>query len=719
MKNPARLRNLMLIVVKNQPTMAENAIHYRACNLCEAICGLVLEVRDGTIVSVKGDPEDPFSKGHICPKAVALKDVYEDPDRLRKPVRRTAKGWEEMEWEEAFDAVVGGLKRVQDQHGKDAVGVYLGNPTVHNWGSMLLGPDFYRTLQTKNRFSATSADQLPHHLAALLMYGHYLAIPVPDVDHTDFMLILGANPLVSNGSLMTAPGIGRRLKAIRERGGKVVVVDPRLTETAKAADVHWFIQPGQDAFLLLALINTLLDEGLVRLRHLEPLVKNLEELQRAVQPYSPEKVGDLLGRPAEDIRQLARDFAQAERAVCYGRMGLSTQAFGGLCQWLIQVLNILTGNLDRRGGSMFALPAFDLVGQQAARGKFGSFGRWKSRVRQLPEFGGELPVAALAEEILTPGEGRIRALVTAAGNPVRSIPNGALLDKGLEQLDFMVAIDIYINETTRHADIILPPTTGLETDHYDMIFHVFGVRNTARYSPVLFERQPDQRHDWEIFRELSARMGKKSDPLLSPEQILSYALAFGPYADQGLTLEKLQSNPHGWDLGPLQPCLPDRLFTADKQIDLIPAIFAGDLARLDAFAQQPSPEFVLIGRRQLRSNNSWMHNSYRLVKGKERCTLLIHPDDATRLQIADGQQVRVESPAGSITVPAALTPEMMPGVVSIPHGWGHQVEGIRLSVAEQFPGASANDLTDHRAVDELSGNAVFSGVPVALTALTP
>ena len=368
---------------------------------------------------------------------------------------------------------------------------------------------------------------------------------------------------------------------------------------------------------------------------------------------------------------------------------------------------------------MFALPAFDLVGQQAARGKYGSFGRWKSRVRQLPEFGGELPVAALAEEILTPGEGQIRALVTAAGNPVRSIPNGALLDKGLEQLDFMVAIDIYINETTRHADIILPPTTGLETDHYDMIFHVFGVRNTARYSPVLFERQPDQRHDWEIFRELSARMGKKSEPVLSPEQILSYALAFGPYADQGLTLEKLQSNPHGWDLGPLQPCLPDRLFTADKQIDLIPAIFAGDLARLDAFAQQPSPEFVLIGRRQLRSNNSWMHNSYRLVKGKERCTLLIHPDDATRLQIADGQQVRVESPAGSITVPAALTPEMMPGVVSIPHGWGHQVEGIRLPVAEQFPGASANDLTDHRAVDELSGNAVFSGVPVALTALTP
>ena len=697
--------------------MTDN-LHYRACNLCEAICGLVITVQDGEVLSVKGDPDDPLSKGHICPKAVALKDVYADPDRLRTPVRRTANGWEAISWEEAFETVATGLQRVQETHGKDAVGVYLGNPTVHNWGSMLFGPEFFRLLQTKNRFSATSADQLPHHLAALLMYGHYLAIPVPDVDHTDFMLILGANPLVSNGSLMTAPGMDRRLKAIRQRGGKVVVVDPRYTETAKAADVHWYIKPGEDAFLLLAMVHTLFDEDLLNLSALEPLVKNITLLQSTVQGYAPETVAARLGIPAGDIRQLTRDFAAAPSAVCYGRMGLSTQAFGGLCQWLIQVLNILTGNLDRRGGSMFALPAFDLVGQQIAKGKHGSFGRWHSRVQQLPEFGGELPVAALATEILTPGEGQIRALVTAAGNPVLSIPNGQLLDEGLQQLDFMVSIDIYINETTRHANIILPPTTGLETDHYDMIFHVFGVRNTARYSPALFDRQPEQRHDWEIFLELANRMGRTPGPAMRPEQLLAYALPFGPYAKDGLTLDVLKSHPHGIDLGPLQPCLPDRLFTADKKIDLIPIPFAEDLQRLDDLFTQPDPGMLLIGRRQLRSNNSWMHNSYRLVKGRERCTLMIHPEDAVRLHIAEGQQVEVESAAGSVSLPAELTTGIMPGVVSIPHGWGHQHAGIRLSVAEKHAGVSANDLTDYRQVDKLSGNAVFSGVPVSLRPLS-
>jgi anaerobic selenocysteine-containing dehydrogenase len=697
--------------------MTDN-LHYRACNLCEAICGLVITVQDGEVLSVKGDPDDPLSKGHICPKAVALKDVYADPDRLRTPVRRTANGWEAISWEEAFEAVATGLQRVQETHGKDAVGVYLGNPTVHNWGSMLLGPEFFRLLQTKNRFSATSADQLPHHLAALLMYGHYLSIPVPDVDHTDFMLILGANPLVSNGSLMTAPGMDRRLKAIRQRGGKVVVIDPRYTETAKAADVHWYIKPGEDAFLLLAMVHTLFDEDLLNLSALEPLVKNITVLQTAVQGYAPETVAARLGISAGDIRQLTRDFAEAPSAVCYGRMGLSTQAFGGLCQWLIQVLNILTGNLDRRGGSMFALPAFDLVGQQIAKGKHGSFGRWHSRVQQLPEFGGELPVAALATEILTPGKGQIRALVTAAGNPVLSIPNGQLLDEGLQQLDFMVSIDIYINETTRHADIILPPTTGLETDHYDMIFHVFGVRNTARYSPALFDRQPEQRHDWEIFLELANRMGRTPGLAMRPDQLLAYALPLGPYAKDGLTLEVLKSHPHGIDLGPLQPCLPDRLFTADKKIDLIPTPFAADLSRLNDLLQQPDPGMLLIGRRQLRSNNSWMHNSYRLVKGRARCTLMIHPEDAARLHIAEGQEVQVESAAGSVALPAELTTGIMPGVVSIPHGWGHRSTGMRLSVAEKHPGVSANDLTDYRQVDKLSGNAVFSGVPVSLRPLS-
>jgi anaerobic selenocysteine-containing dehydrogenase len=694
--------------------MSDIVTHYRACNLCEAICGLKIEIQGKEIVSIKGDPDDPLSRGHICPKAVALKDIYEDPDRLRKPVKRTPEGWVEIEWEEAYDAVAAGLKQVQEKHGKDAVGVYLGNPTVHNWGSMLCGPDFLRTLQTRNRFSATSADQLPHHLAAYYMYGHYLSIPVPDVDRTDYMLILGANPLVSNGSLMTAPGMHRRLKAIRARGGKVVVVDPRFTETAAAADQHVFVRPGQDAFFLLALIHTFFDEKLTVLRHLEPLIKGLEDVAMLAKKYAPEIIAGKVGIAAGTIRAIARDFAKAPSAVCYGRMGLSTQEYGGLCQWLIQVINILTGNLDRPGGSMFALPAFDLIAQQVARNKRGSFGRWKSRVGGLPEFGGELPVAVMASEILTPGEGQVRALVTSAGNPVLSVPNGGQMDEALAGLEFMVSIDIYINETTRHADIILPPATGLETDHYDMIFHFFAVRNTARYSPVLFEKTTEQRYDWEIFRELASRMGSTDKNKLSPKQMLAYALPFGPYATQGLTLESLLENPQGVDLGPLQACLPERLFTSDKKIDLVPDIFVADLVRLDAQQAADPESFLLIGRRQLRSNNSWMHNSYRLVKGNERCTLLIHPEDARGRNIKNGQAVRVQSAVGEVTLPAEITEEMMPGVVSIPHGWGHKREGIRLSVAEKHAGVSINDLTDESQIDRLSGNAVFSGIPVSL-----
>lgn len=695
--------------------MADTYTHYRACNLCEAICGLEAQVRGQEVISIKGDAGDPLSQGHICPKAVALKDIYEDPDRLKGPVKRTSDGWQAISWEQAYEEVVDGLKRVQAQHGNDAVGIFLGNPNVHNWGSILFGPDFIKSLKTKNRFSATSTDQLPHHLVALLMYGHYLSIPVPDVDRTHYMLILGANPLASNGSLMTAPGMDKRLRGVQARGGKVVVVDPRRTETALAADEHFFIRPGADALFLLAMVYTLFDENLVETGHLSGIVDGVEQLAGLVHPYSPERVGSILGIPGTELRRLTREFALAPSAVCYGRMGLSTQAFGSLCQWLVQLVNMLTGNLDREGGAMFTLPAFDLVGQQALTGKFGAFGRWKSRVRGLPEFGGELPVAALAEEILEVGEGQIKAMVTVAGNPVLSIPNGRLLDKALSKLDFMVAIDIYINETTRHAHIILPPTTGLETSHYDIIFHILAVRNTAKYSPPLFERSEGQRHDWEIYQELAAKMNAREYRPVPPEFVLEKALAMGPYREQGLDLAKLKANPQGVDLGPLRPCMPGRLLTSNKRIDLVPELFVRDLARLDGHftAQADSANtLVLIGRRQLRSNNSWMHNSHRLVKGRERCTLMIHTQDAGARNITNGSMVEVRSRTGAVSLRAEVTEAIMPGVVSIPHGWGHDREGVRLSVAAQVPGASINDLTDHLFIDDVSGNAAFSGVPV-------
>ncbi len=726
--------------------------HYRACNLCEAICGLEVAVQDGRIVSIRGDEDDPFSRGHICPKAVALQDIHGDPERLKRPLRRTRNDWEEIGWEEAFDLAAERLRRVQTQHGRDAVAIYLGNPTVHNYGSMFFGPRFGRVLKTRNKFSATSADQLPHHLASYLMFGHALLLPVPDLERTRHLLMLGANPVVSNGSMMTAPDVRHRLEEIRERGGRIVVVDPRRTRTARLADRHHFIRPGTDALLLMALLATVFEEGLESPGPLADSLDGLERLRSAAAGFLPERVASAVGIAAADIRAMAREFAGAESAVCYGRMGVSTQEYGALCQGLINALNLVTGNLDRPGGAMFTRPAVDLVG--ATRG--GTLGRWKSRVRGLPEFGGELPVATLAEEMETGGPGQIRALVTSAGNPVLSTPNGARLEAALDGLDFMLSIDFYLNETTRHADLILPPTSALEHDHYDLVFNLLAVRNTARYSPALFDPEPGTRHDWQIFAELERRLGRpgpraRLDRWLSrrlgPHGLLGVALRRGPYGSgflpgaKGLTLRRLKNAEHGIDLGPLASCLPGRLRTPDKRIDVFPELLAEDVSRLDRAADAGQGgeresgratdsgnggwgggrTLLLIGRRHVRSNNSWMHNFPRLMRGRDRCTLLMHPEDAERMGLATDPDARprvaVRSRSGRVEVPVQVTDSMMPGVVSLPHGWGHHRPGVRLGEASNKPGASLNDLTDEQRVDPVSGNAAFSGVPVEVEAL--
>ena len=712
--------------------------HYRTCNLCEAMCGIKIEYRGKEILSIKGDKDDPFSQGHICPKAVALQDIYHDPDRLRKPVKKVAAGWQEIGWDEAFELTVAGLKAAQMKYDRDAVGIYLGNPNVHNVGSMLYGSGFIRSLRTRNRFSATSVDQLPHHTAGLAMFGHQMMLPIPDIDRTSYMLILGANPVTSNGSIMTAGGAERRLKAIQARGGKIVVVDPRRSETARLADQHIFVRPGSDALLLLALNHVLFADGFADPGKLAGHIDGWADFADAVAPYTPERVAAACGVPAATIRHIAHDFATADKAVCYGRMGVSTQAYGGLCQWLINALNVVTGNCDVPGGAMFTLPAFDVVGITSMSGNRGRTGRWHSRVRNLPEFNGELPCATLAEEITTPGEGQIHALVTMAGNPVLSTPNGGQLDAALSQLDFMVAIDIYINETTRHANVILPPTTGLETGHFDLVFNVFAVRNTVKYSPPLFAPEADARHDWQILHELRARLeGWHGQPVkrdkrskfdftkrLEPEAIIDLALRFGPYGAHGanlrgtgLTMRRLQAHPHGLDLGPLQPVLPERLGTSEGKVNLAPKTFLADLPRLEKTLSANGASkwpLRLIGRRQLRSNNSWMHNSVRLVRGKDRCTVLIHPRDADQYDIVDGQTVAVSSRVGTVTLPAEISDEIMTGVVSIPHGWGHNKRGARLQVAAAYPGVSANDLTDDQFLDDLTGNAALSGVPVSI-----
>lgn len=697
-------------------------LHYRACHLCEAICGLAIETESDEggvprIRSIKGDPQDSFSRGHVCPKAVALQDIQDDPDRLRQPLRRVGSEWQPIGWDEAFALVASRLGEIRERHGNDAVAVYQGNPSVHNYGLMTHSNYFLGLLKTRNRFSATSVDQLPHHLVSQQMYGHGLLIPIPDIDHTDFMLVLGGNPLASNGSIMTVPDVEKRLKALKARGGRLVVVDPRRSETAAIADRHLFIRPGQDAALLLGILNTLFEENLGRPTPLP--VDGLERVREAVAAFDAESMSARCGVPAESIRQLARDFAAAERAVCYGRMGVSTQAFGTLCQWLVQLINLVTGNLDRVGGALCTSPALDLVASTSG----GHFGRWRSRVSGLPEYGGELPVAALAEEILGEGEGQVRALVTVAGNPVLSTPNGRRLEQALDGLEFMLSIDLYINETTRYADLILPPTAPLEHDHYDTTFNVFAVRNVTRFNEAVLPRPEGALHDWEIFvglaRAFAARNGLELKPTLEPQQMIDLGLRAGAYGDRSehrLSLATLREHPHGIDLGPLRPTLAPRLKTADQRIQAAPPLFVDDLQR---FAAQPLPasdQLLLIGRRHVRSNNSWMHNYHRLVKGKPRHQLLMHPRDLEGRGLVDGQRVRVRSRVGSVEVEVAASSEMMPGVVSLPHGWGRARPGVQLAIARAQAGVSANDLTDERHLDLLSGNAALNGLPVEVEA---
>ena len=697
-------------------------LHHRACHLCEAICGLTLETtqaEDGrlAITSIKGDPLDSFSRGHICPKAVALQDIQNDPDRLHQPMLRVGNEWQPISWEDAFALVAERLAGIQARHGQNAVAVYQGNPSVHNYGLMTHSNYFLGLLKTRNRFSATSVDQLPHHLTSHLMYGHGLLLPIPDIDHTDFMLILGGNPLASNGSIMTVPDVEKRLKAIQARGGKVVVVDPRRSETAAIADQHLFVRPGGDAALLFGVLNTLFAEGLTRASHLP--VEGLDDVRRAITNFSAEAMSRQCAVPAEQIRQLARDFAAADKAVCYGRMGVSTQAFGTLCHWLVQLINLVTGNLDRVGGALCTTPAVDLVASTGG----GHFNRWQSRVSGRPEYGGELPVSALAEEMLTEGEGQIRALVTVAGNPVLSTPNGRQLEQALDGLEFMVSVDLYINETTRYADLILPSTSALENDHYDTTFNMFAVRNVTRFNRAILPKPAGALHDWEIFvglaKAFAAQTGVSLKPTMPPAQMIDFGLRAGTYGDASvhkLSVAMLADHPHGVDLGPLQPNLGARLKTADGKVQAAPQVILADLSR---FAAQPEPvvdELLLIGRRHVRSNNSWMHNYHRLVKGKPRHQLLMHPDDLASRQLSDGQRVRVSSRIGMIEVEVVASADMMPGVVSLPHGWGHDRPGVQMSIASGQPGASANDLTDERQLDELSGNAALNGVPVQVAA---
>ena len=698
--------------------------HHRVCHLCEAMCGLVIQTEGDKVTDVRGDKDDPLSRGHVCPKAVALQDIHEDPDRLRKPMKRirTAPGeyqHVEIEWSEALDLAADALASTIEKQGIDAIGAYFGNPSVHNYGMLTHQRNLFRHIRTRNRFSATSVDQLPHHLVSLWCFGHMLLHPIPDVDRTHYFLMLGANPLASNGSIWTVPDVRQRLKDLKSRGGKLVVVDPRRTETAELASEHLFIRPGSDAAFLLAMIHVLFRDDLVAPGPLGDFTDGLDEVAEAVSELKPDWAAPLTGIEADDIVRIAHELAEAEAGICYGRMGVSTQAYGALCQWAIQVINVATGHLDKPGGSLFTRPAMD----QVVNTNPGGFGRFASRGRGLPEFNYELPAATMVDEIRTEGEGQIRLMFTGAGNPVLSTPNGRALDEALEEVDFMISVDPALNETTRHADVILPPTSPLEHDHYDIAFHNLAIRNTARYSPAVFDKPEGAMHDWEIFSELGARVAARLNlepmPTYPPDRMVDAALKSGPYGehtDWQLSIDKLKAHPSGIDLGPLEPSCPERLQTPNQRIQLAIAEVLADIERFVKDTDVAGDHYRLIGRRHVRDNNSWMHNHHRLMKGKPRCQLLMHPDDVAKEGWQSGMVVTIESRVGAIDAELAASDEMMPGVVSLPHGYGHGLAGTRGEVASRHAGVSCNDITDEQFVDQLSGNAAVNGVSVRLSA---
>ncbi|GIE85300.1 molybdopterin oxidoreductase family protein [Actinoplanes regularis] len=708
---------------------------YRTCPLCEAACGLELTVTGDAVTAVRGDRDHVFSHGFVCPKGATFARLSDDPDRLRRPMLKRNGRHEEVSWDEAFAAVESGLRPIIEAYGSQAVAAYLGNPNVHTMAGGLYITPLLKALGTRNVFSASTVDQMPKHVSCGYLYGSPFAIPVPDLDRTDFLLILGANPWESNGSLATAADFPGRLTALRKRGGRFVVVDPRRTRTAEHADEHLFIRPGTDAFLLFGIVHTLFEEGLTELGRLTPYVSGVDDVRGLAAAFSPERVAGACGVGAERIRGLARELAAAPTAAVYGRIGTCTVEFGTLTSWLVDVVNVLTGNLDRPGGVMFPLAAH-LRPNPKPGGKGFTTGRWHSRVRGLPEVKGELPVATLADEIDTPGEGQVRAFLTVAGNPVLSTPNSGRLDRALDGLDFMVSVDPYLNETTRHADVILPPLDATRKGHYDFSFLTLAVRNFAAYSPPVFPADPGGMDECDILARLilivsghgaGTPASALHDRMLAgalqkaglteasgdgpAERLLDVALRSGAY---GLSLDDLIAAPHGVDLGPLQPRVPEVLRTPSGMVELCAPPLAAEAARLREALDRPSPGMVLIGRRHLRSNNSWMHNVPALVKGRDRCTLQVHPADADRLTLADGARAEVTSRVGSLAARVEVTDRVMPGVVSLPHGWGHDLPGVRLAVAAAHPGVNSNVLTDELVIDPLSGNSVMNGIPVEI-----
>lgn len=741
---------------------AHRRVHVRSCAFCEAACGIEVTADHATreILHVKGDRLDPYSQGYICAKAYALTELHSDPDRLRRPLRRRGRDFEEIGWQEAFDEAGDRLAAIRKKHGSGSIGYYFGNPTGHKGQLLIYGGLLIGALDTHQVYSPGTLDQIPKQVSGALMFGGALVQPLADLDRTDHLIVIGSNPVVSQGSMIVAPGIRKRIEAIRERGGKVVVIDPRRTETAEIADEHVSIVPGTDAYLLFAMLHTLFSEGLTKLGRAQGLTKNDEVLAKTAATFPPERVEGITGVPAPTIRRLAREMAAARTAALHGRTGTCTQRFGTITGWLIDALNTLTGNLDSPGGSMFAAYGIPTPILFNAKWQDGvpPVGRWRSRVAGLPESLGMLPTAALADEILVPGKGRVRGFVTQAGNILLSNPNGAKIAEAFDDLEFMLSLDIYLNETTRHADLVIPGPSYAEHADFAAVTTYQMIRKYTKWAPPIFDPPPGMPHDWEIFAGIAARihgvtveqaeqgffeaMVKLALDQGRPEcrdvdvaaacaalgaergadRIFDAMIRSGPYGDafgrvpDGLTLEKVKAHPHGLDLGPLTSCLPDVLETPDRRIDLAPPMLVADVARMEAWAAEARKpgSLVMIGRRHIRSKNAWMHNVHLLVKGKERCTLIMHPQDAADRGLATGDMARVATHIGAIEAPVEVSDELRPGVVSLPHGWGHVKPDTRQRVANAHPGVNANFIIDPMGLDVPSATTILNGVPVTV-----
>jgi anaerobic selenocysteine-containing dehydrogenase len=744
---PVRLRKHFMPTL--QPPVQ---VHRRACHLCESMCGLRVTVQGDQVLQIRADPDNAFSRGHICPKGTTLGDLHHDPDRLRQPMVRSGSLWQTASWEAAFERIEELAEGVRARHGSDAFAFYGGNMSKSGFDTSRYTTLLVRQGRFAQRFSSSSVDQLPKNVSNFLMYGDMWKMPIPDIDRTDLLVIFGGNPAASKGSIFAHRDVMGAIKALRARGGRVVVVDPVRTGTAQVADEWISIRPGSDAALLLAMVHVLFAEGRVRLKHLQGQVNGLGELRTACAPFTPERVSHFTGVPADTVVALVRSISDAARAAVYGRIGTCTQEFGTLASWLIDVVAALTGNLDAVGGSLWSTQVAPHLALTPALPTNAPLVGAPNRVRGVPGILGQYPASCLAEEIDTPGQGQVHGLVTLGCNPVLSAPGSRRLDAALPLLDCMVSVDLYRNETTRHAHVILPALSPLEQPHWDVWSWPFSLTIGGHYSPALVS-PGDRPEEWRVLARLGAIVGGNPkadleamddayfaamcqqtgvDPAMAlralPQhgggRILDLCIRTAALGDQfgrkpeGLSLQSFMQQPDGIVLGTAGPQGSAAIKTPSGRIELAPTHMLADLPRLEQAMRREPPALVLVSRRHLRSLNSWMHNVDALVSGKDRCNLHMHPQDAARLQITEDAQVQVSSESGTLTVAVEINRDIRPGVVSLPHGWGHGATGTQTTVAAHHAGVNINLLSPGRLVDAASGNAVLNGIPVRVERVT-